>query len=538
VQIEGTWQRNGTGIGLAVAISDSPAGGVPRAGYVLWSHHDDAHPAPGQGHAVDWDTVRLSGWNGRTPFAFSDRPLRNTIRWIRSQLFVKGVWAPGTRVRLDAVLERAERTVGSTDRRAAPAGLRRPDTRYPDPVDLPSRTTLPDPWRYLDGTGVTGVVDRFGEGGRREQLLDLARFYEYGYKSPDPDGTPPTGSAPVPAGWGTPAGCSITTSVTCGSVTAPLAFRLQPPTDAARRSSGRSGPVPVVVSFGGYLPEHGGAGYAVLTVPANVTTDDRNDPWGRRTGVFRTFFPCSRDGDVHEIGNEMVAGLEASRAIDALELAVAAGTRSGPDLGSPVTPDDLAVTGHSINGKHAFVSAVLDERIDVCVPSAAGATGPSPYRCVCTGHEYSWGTATGTETLGDTVRHDPGRTMERLRRFLTSGRSYQRRPGALGIRGPAALRPARAGGHPGTTGHRSAQQGPPVPAVPVTRHDRPSPQPRPSTASARVPRPSCRRSGGHSCRCATRSLRTDASRAWARKSAESRPRARAIRSVRAAWRSW
>jgi hypothetical protein len=38
---------------------------------------------------------------------------------------------------------------------------------------------------------------------------------------------------------------------------------------------------------------------------------------------------------------------------------------------------------------------------------------------------WSWGVSTGSETMGDTVRHNPGRTIELFRRFLTPGRFYK-----------------------------------------------------------------------------------------------------------------
>jgi hypothetical protein len=169
-----------------------------------------------------------------------------------------------------------------------------------------------------------------------------------------------------------------------------------------------------------------------LTVPPSVTTDDRNNPWGTRSGTFRVFFPYTRNGDPNEISNEMGAAWGTSRAIDTLQLLAASGDQYGQGTSSLVAPDKLAVTGHSIYGKYAFLSAVFDERIAVCIPSAAGANGPSPYRYIYMGHQYSWGVADGTEMLGDTIRHNPGRTTELHRRFLTPGRFYERLPGAWG----------------------------------------------------------------------------------------------------------
>ncbi|CAI6087081.1 sugar-binding protein [Cohnella sp. JJ-181] len=454
LQIEGAALANGTSFGVEVAISDSPAEGASRTGYVFWSHEDDAYAALSQDHSVDWGTVTLAGWDGRSPFKFSDWPLRDTIRWVESASLVKGVWTEASENELYAALAAAKGIVGATNQsmvnsvtkrlKDAIAALRWADARYPDPKDLPSLFTLPDPWTFFDGTKVKNADDWFGSGGRREEILDMAQFYEYGYKPAAPDRMTIKEVKTVPANPGTfypgfgwfpapsPAGFAITADIAYGTTAAPITFTLYPPTDAARQASGHEGPVPVVMSFGGYIGEYGDDGYAVLAIPTSVTTDDRNNPWGTRSGTFRTFFPYTRDGDTNEISNEMGAAWGASRAIDALELLAASGDAYGAGVGALVDPGKLAVTGHSINGKYAFVSAVFDDRIDVTIPSAAGATGPSPYRYVYIGHEYSWGKAAGTEMMGDTIRHNPGRTIELFRGFLTPGRFYERLDGAWG----------------------------------------------------------------------------------------------------------
>ncbi|MBP5299514.1 MAG: hypothetical protein J6Z09_10225, partial [Lachnospiraceae bacterium] len=99
----------------------------------------------------------------------------------------------------------------------------------------------------------------------------------------------------------------------------------------------------------------------------------------------------------------------------------------------------------SINGKYAFVSAVFDDRIDVCIPGAAGATGPSPWRYVYRGQEYDWtGTdytnpqvdseqvAWGTEVMANSIRHNRVRETELFRHFLTPGHFYEFEDGAYG----------------------------------------------------------------------------------------------------------
>ena len=176
----------------------------------------------------------------------------------------------------------------------------------------------------------------------------------------------------------------------------------------------------------------------MLEVPASVTSDDRNDPWlnrmtgGNRSGTLRSFFPYHRDGDLHEISNEMLAALGCSIGVEVLEKLAAENTPLGTAGGAAarIDPGKLAVSGFSINGKYAFVSAVFDERIDVCIPAAAGATGPAVWRYDRNypqgGNLYSWGLVPGGELLADSVRHNPGRTIELMRRFLVPGRFYAR----------------------------------------------------------------------------------------------------------------
>lgn len=464
LQIEGAKLQNGTSFGIDVMIGDSLATGVARSARVYWSHQDNNYPASSQDHPADWGIVTLAGWNGSAPFAFNNWPLTDKIRWAESKSLVKGVWSAATDAELQAALDNGHATltaVGSATSGAAQAqidaaalrlanaikGLRWVDMHYPDPMDLPSRFTLPSPWTFFDGDPVVTPDQWWGPTGRRAEILDLAQFYEYGYKPGKPTTFTVTGVREIAAnpgffipGFGyiippSPAHPAIDVSISYGNVTAPMTFDLYLPSAADLTASGHAGgPVPVVLSFGGYIAEYGAKGFAVLTVPTSVTTDDRNNPWGARTGTFRTFFPYTRDNDPHEISNEMAAAWGASRAIDALELVVANHTPllSFGSADTLVAADKLAVTGFSINGKYAFVSGVFDDRIDVTIPSAAGATGPAPYRYISIGHKYSWGVSNGTEVMGDTIRHNPGRTTELFRRFLEPFHFYLRKPGAWG----------------------------------------------------------------------------------------------------------
>ena len=444
IQLHGAKCENGTLIGLDVMIGDSPADGKPRTARVYWSHEDDSLPAGSQDYNVDWGEVELVGWNGVDPFPCDEWKITNLLRWLNSPSFVKGVWTPESQSALDEARGAAEAVLGSGDKAAvdaaaqrleeAVAALRWADGRYPDPMDLPAETTLPNIYEFFDGKPVAGPEDWKA---RRAEILDLAQFYEYGYKPPMPDrielgairwtdgGFDWATFAAQPAGWVVPA------LVTYGQRTETIEFTLAIPEGLTR-------PAPVLLSFGADSATLLGKGIAVLEIPASVTTDDRNDPWlntqtgGNRAGTLRRFFPYRRDGDLGEVSNEMLAALGASIGVDVLEKLCAEGAALG-DLGAAgdlVDPGKLAVSGFSIYGKYAFVSAVFDERIDVCVPGAAGATGPAVWRYNMNypqgGNLYSWGLVPGGELLADSIRHNPGRTVELFRRFLTPGRFYQR----------------------------------------------------------------------------------------------------------------
>ena len=359
LELFGTAQDNGTLIGLDVMIGDSPADGQVRSARVYWSHGDDSLPAGSQDYSADWGEIELFGWNGRDPFPYDDWKLRTRLRWLASPSFVKGVWTPETQAALDEASEEARAALETGDREtvdrasealeAAVAALRWGDGRYPDPMDLPVVTTLPDIYAFFDGRAVTGPEDWAA---RRAEILDLAQFYEYGYKPPMPDSIA-IGTVRWTSGgfdWATftnqPAGWVIPVSVTYGDKTEVVEYTLALPEKLDR-------PAPVLLSFGadsaGYLQ----AGIAVLEVPASVTTDDRNDPWRSRAGTLRSFFPYRRDGDLNEVSNEMLAALGCSIGVEALEKLAAEEIPLGTagSAAASIDPGKLAVSGFSINGK-------------------------------------------------------------------------------------------------------------------------------------------------------------------------------------------
>lgn len=446
--------KNGHRYGIEITIGDSLSDDSERAARVCWSHCDNDLPLGSRDFNADWGEIILDGWRGE-PFRFNDWNLRNAIRYVESGSLQKGVWNQETQKKLDEALSEAKNTAGSADQAEVDAaaaeliralyGLRRADAAYQDPLDLKACFTLPNIFEFYSGTPVRSKEDWAK---RREEILDLAQFYEYGYKPAPPDRLVVDSVAFVSENvfsWASMGNESvsfykISVTVTYGDVSASTYFRLFLPSKERIEASGSmdlgKGLLPVMLSFDAQDKEYLEAGFAVLQIPTGDITDDRNDPWSGRAGFMRSFFPYDRSR-AREISNEMAAAWECSIAIDCLEKLVSEKTEI-EGIGTAdrlIAADKLAVTGFSIFGKYAFVSAVFDERISICVPSAAGCTGPSLYRYVINyngGFKWSWGVSTGSEVMPDTIRHNPGRTVELFRRFLVPGRLYKTFGDALG----------------------------------------------------------------------------------------------------------
>ena len=448
---------------------------------IWWSHRNDSLYDvinDSDPRNLDWGTLTLAGWDGSAAFAFSSWRISNTIRFLDSVAFAKDVYTAETQARLDAARAAAQALLdgGSTDQAAVDAaadeliaaldGLRWADTKYPDPADLPEIMTLPDPYRFFSGDRTVETAADWAE--RRAEILDLAQFYEYGYMPAAPEKVEITSVTHFNPGdtrtilfWGfwpmdVTVDCPtdvVTISVTDGGKTASLEYTVYLPTEEQLAAAGRQGQKnPVLLSYDGDSAIYRNAGFVVIETPAGSGGDVRTNEyaWGQRTGAFYELYPYERNGEgaLKEVSSEMAAAWAAGRVIDSLSLLEGCGIEYADEIASAADPENLAVTGFSINGKYAFVAAVFDERIDLCIPGAAGASGPSPWRYVYTGHEYDWtGTpfapaegvvspaqqvSWGTETLGNSIRHNRVRETEVFRKFLTPRNFYKRLPGAWG----------------------------------------------------------------------------------------------------------
>lgn len=485
LHIESTEMTNGTKLGLDIGISDAATvgGNTARIGTAFWSHDQDSLYTDfnhSNTNSVDWGDVTLTGWNGTDEFAFSTWRLSNAIRYLDSAFFQKGVWTSNTQAELDAARQDAEillaaaaqgvkdkaKTDAAADRlEAAIKALRWADTKYPDPVDLKVQNTLPNPYQFFNSTRLVNSSSDWAE--RRAEILDMAQFYEYGYKPGAPDSMEITQIKHYnigdnikivwgPWSWDVPAAVAqdeVTVAITVGQTTVNLTYTVYLPTADQLAAAGHTGKVPVVLSFDGDVPAYREAGYAVVSVPAGSSGDVRTTEyaWGTRSGAFYTLYPYTRNGSgaLNEVSSEMAAAWSATRVIDSLEKIGNSEVSGASAIAAAIDPSKLAVTGFSINGKYAFVAAVFDERISVCIPGSSGASGTSPWRYVYTGHEYDWTgtswapsensgvsalqTASGTETMANSIRHNRVREISLFTRFLTFGNYYQHLEGAYGF---------------------------------------------------------------------------------------------------------
>ena len=449
-----------------------------KCGNIFWSHNQDSlYTDFDHEHtkSLDWGVVTLSGWNGTDSFAYSEWRIKKILDYMNSASFPKGVYTAGSQATLDAAKANAEAIMANsakdkattdqvaTELESAFYGLKWADTRYPDPSELPKQITLPNTYKFFGSDRVVKNKEDWEE--RSEEILNLAQFYEYGYKPQYDSLTIKSAEAHrkgdkkyrwsnsqgkyVENGTYDSSAASITATVTVGGRSKDIAFDVVFPTDEQIVASGHEGEkLPIVLSFDGSIASYTNAGIAMIAMPS-VVSDTRTNGyvWGTRTGTFYDLYPYSRNGEsaLNEISNEMASAWSASVVIDALEACAVSDDENIKNAVSDLAIDKLAVTGFSINGKYAFVSAVFDDRIDVCIPGAAGATGPSPWRYVYRGQVYDWdGTrytnsqvdshqvAWGTEVMANSIRHNRVRETELFRHFLTAGHFYAFEDGAYG----------------------------------------------------------------------------------------------------------
>ncbi len=465
--------------GSAITVQE-PVYETIKLGDIFWSHSQDAvYTKIDHEHtnSVDWGNVALTGWNGTDAFSKSTWRISTLLRYIDSASFAKGVYTAGSQAVLDAAVTKAKAAdldaIGKAEADALAAeleaafyGLRWGNTKYPDPAELPSVYTLPNPYKFFGTDRLVKNAQDWEE--RRAEILDLAQFYEYGYKPGAPDAADysveyheagekkyrwsNSQQKYVEDGTYTSTAATVKMQLTVGSVTKDISFDITYPTAEQLSASGNEGrQIPILLSYDGSIPAYLEQGIAVVSLPSVVSDTRTNEyAWGNRTGAFYELYPYHRNGveALGEVSNEMAAAWAATRVIDALEALKASSDETAVKAMASLDPEKLAVTGFSINGKYAFVAGVFDDRIDVCIPGASGASGASAWRLVYTGHQYDFTgtpfasqdgkvpnvqTASGTEMMANSIRHNRVRETELFRHFLKPFDFYGYEDGAYGF---------------------------------------------------------------------------------------------------------
>ncbi len=480
VQLEGwgdAWQHeltNGTKVGLELGIFDQGQSFTYWSKTQFFAGREGSSNLPNSERVRnrDWAEVTLAGWDEVTPFAYSGWRADENIRFWNSKSNPGGsgngtlptssgdgsqVWTPESKARMiaaknaylaikaDPAASRAQKDAAVREVCEAFAALRWADTTYPDPHDLPSLQTIPSAFTFFDQTkGTNGMVTNAAEWAeRKREILDLAQFYEYGYKPQlgvdytvnlltnayAGTGNPLVTAQIVPTNANFAGGVPVNVNV---AVTLP--------------ASVPGGQKAAVAFSGGYTAD----GIANIPFP-NWGGDSRTDTgaWGNpnRTGTFYTLFPYVRNSTSADSSILIANATAVSVYLDVLEQAVAA----NPALDAKIDPQTAVTKGFSIGGKIAFVAAVFDERVKFVVNGGSGATGPANWRYNAQGQEYDFtGTpfyaagaeaivAHGTEGPGNSYRHNRVRETELFRHFMPYGHMYEHEEGSYGYGGFSSL---------------------------------------------------------------------------------------------------
>jgi endo-1,4-beta-xylanase len=405
-------RANGAKFGFDFGINESDASGL-RQCRVFWNSASRSRTTD---TTVEWGTVVFAGHDGVTPMQVDTFMLAKNLT--KANALVRGIWEDETA--LDKAIRQANEALTSGDQ----ANIDRKNAKLdlalhnlhrsgplPDPMLLPKVEHLNDPFEFFDGQRVKTPQDWQR---RRAEIRTLMQYYEYGFKPAKP---------PVFSATSATSGQShnITISMADNGRSASFAPRLTLPTAEQAAASGKSAPFPVIVSLDFFVgngnANYLNAGYAVLSIPTGSVQSDNV----AHTGAIFDLYPYDVAAGT-DFGCLLGWAWGASRAVDALEYLLANDPAYTVQANGAATPlvamDKLAVTGFSRWGKGALVAGFLDERFAVTHAGASGSGGAAPYRFMPFGNQYTWGFTSGSETLGDHMRHQTHNSNEMMRRFL------------------------------------------------------------------------------------------------------------------------
>lgn len=427
--IGGVPMQNGSSVGVEFAINDADSSTKTRKYRIYWNNGNNK----GTDDNSIWGTVTLEGYDGKTPMQLDTFMLSQNIA--KADALTRGIWA--SEKKLDGALAGAKKALTAKRQKDIDAANRaleqalkslRRTGKYPDPFDLPETLYLPDPFIFYRGQKVKSQEDWKK---RREEIKDLAQYYEYGYMPPAPEAVTAEAS-------GSPNNAAIVVTVRDKGRSASFNARLSVPTAA---QCGREGPYPVIVSIDFFASPGNSiylnAGYAVLSFTySSVASDNTN-----HAGALYTLYPYNVATGA-DPGVLLGWAWGASRSVDAMEYLV----KNNPAYANLLDLKKLAVTGFSRCGKAALVAGFLDDRFCVVNPGGSGSGGATPYRYdsygntpfrrAPFGNEYPWGRTPGAEVLADHVRHQTHNSNEMLARFLNPDRMYKTKTHGYGERLP------------------------------------------------------------------------------------------------------
>ncbi len=339
--------RNGTKIGMEFAINAvASVTNMPQYS-LFWSSGNNKNTDDN----TMWGDVELTGYDGKTPMPLNRYRLQTNVAKATPATssdkgLVRGIWKDESAVdralatgkkALESATTQKEIDAANTRLDAALSGLRRAG-KYPDPMDLPTLNTLPDPFTFFNGTKVKTAADWEK---RRAEIRDLAGYYEFG-------------SMPAPPQSLTAASADAPNSSRAIAITIADKGRTASFTPVLYLPSTGTAPYPVIVeeSFRSSAPPNRAflqGGYAVLSIPTSnapnspgVASDD-----GNHTGAFYTLYPYQLDRDGNDRGVLLAWAWGASRGVDALEYLAA----HDPAYANLLDLKKLVVTGFRAGAK-------------------------------------------------------------------------------------------------------------------------------------------------------------------------------------------
>ena len=235
---------------------------------------------------------------------------------------------------------------------------------YVSAKNLEAIETLPDPYKFLDGTYVETAEDWEA---RAEELNGMYQYYMYGVWR---DGTGENLTYDLN-------GNSLKITVEREGKTASFTVTVSVPDET--KCEMPEGGWPVIVGMHGGIQENIAVenGYATVILNTYEIASDDN----KHTGAFYQLYPYG-EGWQEQTGVLLAWSWGASKVLDALEAGL------GAELN--INGENSIITGVSRWGKAAAVCGAFETRFKMVAPSCSGAGGLAVYRYMSEGKTYDF----------------------------------------------------------------------------------------------------------------------------------------------------